>query len=268
MVPTKNNATAWKVLRDEIKEGRESYYVTYQPADIRFSFADLQLVFPQDFSDAEAIWPLMETELEHWLKRFPVPVMVTAWDVKEEAIRIPSKKGESILWGYVNAETGKVTRKWGNITSAESPTEQAGAVYLERVYKSVPFRLQEEVRLKAEREWQTTVLTANLIVLFIVVIPVLIEIVSLGVAWLGHILSGISITTGLYKMAKRTGWIRPSKRQQEKDEESLKKEHYFYHCERNMAGFNRLKIENFKREAIERTRKEAETIQTHAKCRE
>ena len=93
----------------------------------------------------------------------------------------------------------------------------------------------------------------------------LIEIIGLGVAWVGYVLSGISISTGLYKVAKHFGWIKPSKRRLEKDEESQKKEHYFYHCERNPAGFNRLKIENFQRDAIERTRKEAEMIQTHAK---
>jgi hypothetical protein len=257
---SKDNETHQEVFRDKIKEGRGNYFVEYQPADERYSFSYLGLVFPQDDSDAEAVSRLMEQELERWLKRFPVPVMVTAWDIKEDAIHIPSKRGESVLWGYINAETGKVTRKWGNITSEELPAEQTESGYLERVYEGVPFRLQEEVRLKAEREWQTTVLTANLIVLFIVVIPVLIEIVGLGVAWLGYILSGISITAGLYKLAKHIGWIKPSKRQQEKDKENLKKEHYFYHCELNPAGFNRLKIENFERDAIERTRKEAEML--------
>jgi hypothetical protein len=36
--------------------------------------------------------------------------------------------------------------------------------------------------------------------------------------------------------------------------------HYFYHCERNPEAFNRLKFENFERDAIERTRDEAEAI--------
>jgi hypothetical protein len=38
---------------------------------------------------------------------------------------------------------------------------------------------------------------------------------------------------------------------------------HFYHCERNPTGFIRPKIENFEREAIERTRKEAEVFQNH-----
>lgn len=192
--------------------------------------------------------------------------MVTAWDAKETPIRIPSKKDESILWGYMKTGTGTVTRMWGRISSREFPTEQGQPDYFERVYKDVPFRLQEEVRLKAEREWRT-IRAVRFIFFFIVVVPVLIEIVGLGVHWLGHILSAISISVGLYKVAKRIGWIKPSKRQREKAEEDLKKGHYFYHCERNPVGFNRLKAENFEREAIERTRKEAEALQniTHSK---
>ena len=36
--------------------------------------------------------------------------------------------------------------------------------------------------------------------------------------------------------------------------------HYFYHCERNPEGFMRLKVENFEREAKERTLKEVEAL--------
>jgi hypothetical protein len=36
--------------------------------------------------------------------------------------------------------------------------------------------------------------------------------------------------------------------------------HYYWHCERNVEAFNRLKIQNFERVLMERTRKEAETL--------
>ena len=44
------------------------------------------------------------------------------------------------------------------------------------------------------------------------------------------------------------------------DEKSERMEHYYLHCERNPAGFQRLKIENFESDAIERTRAEARAI--------
>ena len=86
-----------------------------------------------DSSDTEAISRLMEQELERWLKRYPVPIMVTALDAKEDAIHIPSKDGESILMGYVNLQTGKLIQKWGLLKNEEMPTEQKEPKYLEQV---------------------------------------------------------------------------------------------------------------------------------------
>lgn len=151
----------------------------------------------------------------------------------------------------------------GTFKEDELPSEQKDVGYLERVYKDVPFRLQEEVRQKAQREARTTGKVIRLIVFLTVVVPVLIEVVSLGVTWLGHLLAGISISAGLYKIGKAMGWLKPTKRDKEKDEKEQKMGHYFYHCERNPEAFNRLKCENFEREAIEQTRKESEAIRNN-----
>lgn len=124
----------------------------------------------------------------------------------------------------------------------------------------MPFRLQEEVRQKAEREARATGRAIRLIVFLTVVVPVLIEVVALGVTWLGHFLAVLSIAGGVYKIGKALGWLNPTEREKQKAENDLKMKHYFYHCELNPNGFNRLKIENFEREAIEQTRSEAEAL--------
>ena len=131
---------------------------------------------------------------------------------------------------------------------------------MKNVYQNVPFRTQAAVHEAVERETRNTAKAARVIILFIVVVPVLIEIISLGVAWIGYILSGLSITAGIYKAAKAFGWLKPSERAKAKAEKERKMGHYYWHCERNTEAFNRLKIENFEREAIERTRKEAEAL--------
>jgi len=256
------------VFRDEIKESRGAYYVEYQPADGRFPFAHLQIVFPGVAFDVDNVAVTMEKELASWLKRFPVPIMLTAWDRKEDAIRIPSGSGDSILMGYLDLKTSQVIQKWGLLLENELPEEQAEEKYLERVYKDVPFRLRKDVREKVEQEWKDTARGLKLfkvIFVFVVAVPVLIEIISLGVPWIGHTLAAISISTGLYKVAKRAGWINKSERQKKKDEEDLKHRHYIWHCERNPKGFERLKAENFKREATERTRKESESLRASGK---
>lgn len=249
-----------KVFRDRIKEDRGEYYVIYYPADARSSFANIQVVIPYDGFDPPAVARAMEKELEEWLKRYPVPVMVSAFDAKESLISLSDEFGKSHLMGYIDPLKGGIIRKWGLFQNNELPSEQMNSEYLGRVYEGVPFRLQEEVRQKAQSEARITGRVLRLIVLFVVVVPVLIEIISLGVNWLGYVLSAISISIGVYKTAKALGWLKASQREKQEAEKNLKMSHYFYHCERNPEGFNRLKIENFEREAIERTQKEAGAI--------
>lgn len=249
-----------KVYRDEIKEGRDGYFVTYQPADARFPFASVDLVFPEGSIDRAQVARAMEAELEFWLKRYAVPAMVSAFDAKEDLIRVGRESSESHLMGYREARDGQIVQRWGLFKNDELPSEQADGEYLKNVYQNVPFRTQAAVHEAVERETRNTAKAARVIILFIVVVPVLIEIISLGVAWIGYILSGISITAGIYKAAKAFGWLKPSERAKAKADKERKMAHYYWHCERNPEAFNRLKIENFEREAIERTRKEAETL--------
>jgi hypothetical protein len=140
--------------------------------------------------------------------------------------------------GYIDPVTGGIIRKWGLFKDNELPSAHMDSSYLERVYEGIPFRLQAEVRQKAQREARITG----------------------RVDWLGYSLSAISISVGIYKAAKAMGWLKPSQRAKEEAEKDLKMRHYFWHCERNPEAFKRLKFENFEREAIERTRKEAETV--------
>ena len=249
-----------KVFRDQIKEDRGEYYVIYCPADARMPFANIQVIFPHDGLDVHAVARTMEHELEEWLKRYPVPAMVSAFNAKEDVISLSDELDKSHLMGYIDPVTGGIIRKWGLFKDNELPPVHMDFGYLGRVYEGIPFRLQEEVRQKAQRDALITGRVIRLFLFFVVVVPVLIEIISMGVDWLGYILSTISISLGIYKVAKEMGWLKPSRRAKEEAEKDLKMRHYFWHCERNPEAFNRLKIENFEREAIERTRKEAETL--------
>ena len=143
--------------------------------------------------------------------------------------------------------------------------EQMDAAYLARVYEGVPFRLQEAVRQKALRETRMLGRSARIALFLLVGVPVLIEMVSLGVTWLGHVLAGISISVGLYKLGKAMGWVKPSQREKEKAEKDLRMKHHFYHCEQNPEGFNRLKIENLEREAIRQTHEQADALRESRK---
>ena len=249
-----------KVFREQIKEHRGDYYVSYQPADARFPYAFVQLTFLDNGHDVADVKKAMERELQSWLSRFRVPVTVSSYDAKDDLIHVATEFDQSHLTGYVDPQTDQIIQRWGLFENEELPPEQMGARYLARVYEGVPFRLQEAVRQKALRETRMLGRSARIALFLLVGVPVLIEMVSLGVTWLGHVLAGISISVGLYKLGKSMGWVKPSQREKEKAEKDLRMKHYFYHCEQNPEGFNRLKIENFEREAIRRSHDEATAL--------
>jgi hypothetical protein len=249
-----------KVFRQAIKKHRGNYYVSYKPADLGSSIAIVQLTFLRPVVDAEIVKQAMEQELESWLKQFPIPTMVTAFDAKDDVLYVSSNQDESHLIGYVDQQTGKVVKHWRLLGNNELPSEQMEATYSARIYEGLPFHRQEDVRLEAYRNARSTGRAIRFIVFLLVGVPVLIEIVSLGIDWIGYVLSGISISIGLFKLGKAMGWIKPSKREKMKVEKTLKMEHYYYHCEKNPDAFNRLKIENFERESIERTTEEEKAI--------
>jgi hypothetical protein len=123
--------------------------------------------------------------------------------------------------------------------------------------------LKAEVRKEAGRnatQFRQGIRLFRIATIFWVGIPLLIEIVSLGVNWIGYALWAISVSFGLYKFGKIIGWIRPSKRQLKQEEEMQRLRHYAYHCDRNPMGFQRLKSENLERDAMEETQNEFNSL--------
>ncbi len=245
------------VLRNTIKEDRGNYFVEYRPADVASYLAMLNLVFPETAPGLATVADLMERELDHWLRRYRVPTMVYAWDAVENQITPAEFTGDSPLVGYFDEGKDRVVKHWGLISDGELPQEQRRADYQAHAYKDLPFRLQSEVRESAIRKARPTARAVRTIAFFVVGFPILIELVSLGVPWLGHLLAFISIAAGLLHVSRTMGWLKPSKNRKERADEELRKDHYFYHCERNPAGFDRLIQENMERELLEKTKTEA-----------
>lgn len=255
----KSDLSERRVFRDKIKEHRGKYYVEYNPAIWCSPIAVVNLTFPESVVDVESVRQAMERELEYWLNKYPVPVMVTAWDAKEDMIHV-SANDESSLFGYANRQTRQLKKLWGVPRNSELPEDQMNEKHFSLVYDGLPYRSQADTQQKALRDAIARGRIIRLIVLLVVGVPLLIQIVSLGIDWIGYVLSGLSISAGLYKLFKAMGWIRPSKQEQLEADKKSKMEHYFFHCEKNPEAFSRLKIDNFEREAIERTRRESEAI--------
>lgn len=257
------NGNLGEVWRDVLKEHRGLYYVTYQPADSRRKFASLDLVFYDGTPTPKEIHGLMEEEMKLWLTRFKVPVMISSFDCKESLIHLPKGEGGSNLMAFVDPQNGEIMTRWGLFQNEELPQKQRTEEYFREVYHNLSFRYADDVREQAmlkQRKLHVGLRIFRIVFVFVVALPVLIELVSLGVVWLGWLLQVISILGGLYKVAKAFGWIKESKSACEEIERQRKMEHYFYHCERNQRGFERLKAENFDSESAERTRREAANL--------
>ena len=70
-----------------LKGDRGWYFVEYHPPHTGYPFANLSLVIPGPATPS-AVAEAMEAELKGWLQRFPVPLMVSAFDAKGDLYRL------------------------------------------------------------------------------------------------------------------------------------------------------------------------------------
>ncbi len=249
---------------DLIKEDRGSYFVEYQPPVSNNPFATLNLVYPESY-ELGSVGYTMKAEVAHWLARYPVPIMASAYDAAENSIRPHGDVDDGLLVGWYAPGTTTLTYAW---KVQELPPFLNDTINLpdwRTIYKDVPFRTDAEVKANARREWlkarKRNHILKVILALWLAAIPAAWAIVQyLGPEWLAVAVLLYSLWQA-FRTARKLFWrVEPSKSEKEKAEKELKMGHYFYHCERNPEGFARLKVENFEREAKDRILKEAEAL--------
>lgn len=247
------------VFRDLIEEQRDRYTVSYQPADARSSVAVLSLFFPEAPKHHPTVTKAMEHELEVWLKRYAVPVKVSAYNARKRLIRVSPNTSECHLMGYVRLFDESIVRRWGIITEAELPAETLLPEHLEEAYKKLPFRIREEDRVMSRLAFRFKVKAIAAAILFALGFPAIIQAVVHWGQELALPLMLVSAGVGAYRGMAVLGWRRPTRREQRRADLISLKEHYFYHCEKNPRSFARLEKENAKRE-INRESKQAKRL--------
>lgn len=249
---------------DFIKENRGSYFVEYQPPVYTNPFATLSLVYTENY-DLGSVAHAMKAEVAQWLARYPVPIMAWAYDAAENSIRPHGNADDGLLVGWYVPGTATVTYAWKIEGLPPFLNDTANLPDWRAIYRDVPFRTDAEVKANASRERAKTRkqnLTLKIaLAVWLAVIPAVWAIIQyLGPDWLAAAVLLYSLGQA-FRTARKLFWrVEPSKAEKEKAEKELKMGHYFYHCERNPEGFARLKIENFDREARERTVKDAEAL--------
>lgn len=247
---------------EEIKEPRGGYFVEYHPPIADARFATMNLVFVRE-ADSGAVLKAMLDELSVWLKRFDVPLMISAWDARENQIN-PNAGETSFLVGW-QPSLGEVVHSWQYTDLDVFLATQPKQMDWRTIYKNISFKTDAQVKVNAEtfineRRRQNRYLKAILFG-WLAVIPAGIALFQyFGPEWVGL----LALIFGLWE-AGRAGYrlwrnSKPTASEAAKAEKQRKMDHYFHHCERNPDGFARLKAENFEKEAAERVRKEAEAL--------
>ncbi len=187
--------TTERLFFETIKEDRGWYYVEYHPPHHGYKFAMLSLVLP-DPHPAVAVASAMEAELEHWLRRYPVPVMASAFDGRGDLLRLEGARPSAHLVGYPDAESRAPATFWRLLKDDELPGSALGNEALVRIYSNVPYKTSTQTRRASEIHERQIRLGWTIVFLWVVVGPAVWAILEwASPAWVGILVLGYSLRT-------------------------------------------------------------------------
>lgn len=243
-----------------IKEGRGSYYVEYHPPNPGFSFAMLQLSFPAAY-EASLIAKAMEAEAVAWVNRFPVSLMVSAFDHLDDTIEMDGVRPCCHLICIPRHKGEKPEVHWRLVTEEEIPRDALNKDFLLQVYEEVSRKTSSELRVMADRKARQMRVGWYIVFAWAVVLPAVVLVLEFfSPTWVAVLVLIYGLSKAVMKALKMLGKIKPSAAEVKKAEEERRMKHHHYHCEKNPDGFLRLRTENFKRDIREKKEKEAASL--------
>lgn len=245
-----------------MKKDRGAYFVEYQPPSPDSETAFLHLTFGGEVELA-GLDRLMETEIRAWLQPYPVSTMAWAFDSADNSLK-PAGKPGTCLVGWVGGSGSPVT-SW-NIDDLTTHLQSAKPVLDYKViFAGLPFKTRAERKVAIDANLIQTIRQNKFLRLvllgWLVIIPAAWAIIQLfGPNWLAIAITIYGLWRAWGAYAKLTGRRKPSPKEIKDAEIDRRKAHYIYHCERNPAGFERLKLENLEAEARKRVKVEHDQI--------
>lgn len=211
-------------------------------------FARLDIVFSVNGPEETALKKIMEEELGTWIKRYPVHLMVSAFDADDNLL-VSADFYERVLFGWIDDEN-KITTSWRGADFSAAVKKNPVNKPWPDIYTDVPYKTAEEIKAEnaAARKDMIKGNKALKIVLslWLVAIPAGWAIYqTFGPKWIGW----IAISYVLWKAFSVAGRIwgikKLSENQLKQVEKEREKEHHHHHCKLNPEGFIRLRNENF-----------------------
>jgi hypothetical protein len=249
-----------RISFETVKEDRGRYFVEYSPPNPDFRFANLNLVFPSQVELA-AVAETMESEVQAWIGRYPVAVMASSFDGNGELQALTPQRPCDHLIGFKDKATGNICLYWDLLQDERIPDDALDVEWLKRVYFDIPWRSQSELEKEVKEQAKQFRLGWMIVVGWIAVLPAAWAVLQwAGPQWLATLVMVYGVWKAVAKALKLTGKWKKSARELEREEQERRMRHYYYHCKKNPEAFNRLKAENFERQAREDIHREAEEL--------
>jgi hypothetical protein len=251
----RNEQIFWGV----VKELRKDYFVEYRPPFEGHKFATLQLTFlgRVEFSYiAEA----MELEAAKWHQRYPLPIMISAFDNAGDLVHLEPTRSDHHLIVFGNPE-GVLELHWRRVADEELPTDALNRDLMLELFSDVPRKTQTEVSSNAKTHARQIRLAKFIVLMWAGIGPAAWLVIEfLGPGWLAAIIFVYGIWHAVVNILKLAGKWSKSESELIEEAEDLLMRHHHYHCKRNPGGFERLKIENCRNDQRKKVLEDARSL--------
>ena len=248
-----------RIYFDSVKERGDTFFVKYSPPNPGVSFATLSITYSVVVNINDVIVEL-ESQAKKWIDKYPVPVMVSAFDKFGNLMNLDKVKGSSHLIAF--RQKGEIENHWKLLKDSEIPQDALNVQFLLSTYSDINSRTQSEVEKAALKKAKSMNHIKVILIVWAVFIPALIAILEFfSPVWVAALALAYSLWKAFQQWRLMTGRRNKSEKDIAKEKEDLRMRHHHYHCEQNPDSFLRLKLENFNRNAKERVRNEFNSIQ-------
>lgn len=244
---------------NSIKEKREGYFVSYRPGR---EVASLSLTFVEKIPSQKDIKRLMIYELKIWITKYPIHTLVHAYNDKESSIYI-GDLFETSLSGWIDNESGKFRYTWKMYKGPLNSNRRTNAE-LVQLFSGIPYRTQSQINEKMDIAIKERILGRNVFryiyFLWLGVIPLIWGISQFfGPQFLTTIATIYCVWKFIISFIKT--FFPDVWKEEPTDSEKIRlKDHYYYHCQLNPEGFDRLKSENFEKEQKQKIQKKYDQL--------
>jgi hypothetical protein len=247
-----------------LKEDRGWYYVEYSPpiANYRFSVLKLSVV---DTRDKEAVAAALESEAKHWLRRYAVPLMATAFSAEGSVLSLEGARPINHIMAWLDSGRPAPILRWALVENEVLPNTALNRRLLEAIFTDIPYKTGREIQAEAAKQAAALRVGWWGVFVWAVVVPLGVAVLEWWSDLLGLVVLGYAFVKATIQSLRLTGHLHKSAGQRKKEAEELRMRHHHYHCERNPEAFELLKAENFRREEIERTKAESLALKEGAR---